>query len=479
MTYQPPAADSYQQAAWIAFARTEGYTQISAAVPGLIQKIGYKNPDQFHETMARCIESQPDEILRILLDPEIIPSISARELGAAFFIRRIDFEGISYRETAMFYRVVSPYIPIQSPFHGYAFFHECNRMCRNGSARMVPELLESRIDDCRCTESGVISIWQEALFSFLLGLSASYTGDFKTAHRELAVAYKKSVGLDFSCAISIQYRLAQLYRESGQYTKALEIWAADSTRSQMKIQRDWGRLAAVHLNAAQCALDGKLIDVAQAELEASKALMPLIVRHIPRLQGYQYLREGELATLEERYDDGEARLKQALDFFRDLDPPCSEGLMETKVALGSYALYQNDLRMAWAIIRSLIEEAGERDCLPMRSRALLLQTWFFISSDPPTRASFDNVLERVHMIQNPALLMHALGNLLSYAVKHLEESDQVHLLHRIRSLRTMLEESCYEKLYQHHVADRFAPAMEERFDRLFGEQDPETTMETH
>ncbi|MEC9476843.1 MAG: hypothetical protein VX764_07395, partial [Planctomycetota bacterium] len=167
-----------------------------------------------------------------------------------------------------------------------------------------------------------------------------------------------------------------------------------------------------------------------------------------------------------------------LDFFRDLDPPCSEGLMETKVALGSYALYQNDLRMAWAIIRSLIEEAGERDCLPMRSRALLLQTWFFISSDPPTRASFDNVLERIHMIQNPALMIHALGNLLSYAVKHLDESDQAHLVHRIRGLRPMLEESCYEKLYQQHVTDRFAPAMEERFDRLFADSESEPTMDT-
>ena len=479
MTYQHPAADRHQQAAWIAFARTESYAQISAAVPGLIEKIGYENSEQFHKAMALCVDSPLDEILGILLDPELAPSISARELGAAFFIRRIDFEGITARETGALYRVIAPYIPVQSPLHGYTLFHECNRLSKHGMAKMVPELIESRIDSCRYHESGVLSIWQEALVQFLLGSAAISIGDFKTAHRELTGAYKKAAGLDFSCATAAEYRLAQLYRESGQFINALEIWRSNNLRSQMKIQKDWGRLAAFHLNAAQCALDGKMTDVAGAELEASRALMPMVDRHFPRLQGYQYLRDGELATLEERYDEGEELLKQALDFFRDLDPPCYDGLMETKVALGSYALYQNDLRMAWAIIRSLIEEAGERDCLPMRSRALLLQTWFFISSDPPTRASFDNVLERVHMIQNPALLMHALGNLLSYAVKHLEESDQVHLLHRVRSLRTMLEESCYEKLYQHHVADRFAPAMEERFDRLFGEQDPETTMETH
>ena len=478
MSYKPPEPDANQQAAWIAFARTEWYTQISAAVPGLTEKIGYAGSDQFHKAMAMCIDSPPDQILDILLDPQLIPSISARELGAAFFIRRIDFEGITARQTALYYRTVSSYIPLRSPFHGYSIFHECNRLSKHGMATMVPELLESRIDDCRFAESGVISIWQEALFHFLIGSAAISTGDFKTAHRELSEAYKKSSGLDFSCTLSIEFRLAQLYRESGQFNKALEVWSSDSTRSQMKTQRDWARLAAFHLNAAQCALDGKLTEVVEAELAESSALMDKVTQHVPRLQGYQYLREGELATQEERYEDGEKLLRKALDYFRVLDPPCYDGLMESKLALGSYALFQNDLRMAWAIIRSLIEEAGERGCLPMRSRALLLQTWFFISSDPPTRAAFDNVLERIHMIQNPALMMHALGNLLSYAVTHLEESDQAHLLQRIQGLQATLEESCYEKLYQQHVAERFAPAMEERFERLFTDYDPETSLES-
>ncbi|MEC9477172.1 MAG: hypothetical protein VX764_09050, partial [Planctomycetota bacterium] len=358
MTCQPPNADRHQQAAWIAFARTESCSQLSAMVPGLIEKIGYETTVQFHKAMELCADNSPEEIVGVLLNPDLTPSITARELGAAFFIRRLEFEGITYRETAMYYRIVSPYVPVNSPFHAYAFFHECNRMCRNGHANLIPELIDSRADSCKYSESGVLSIWQESLFQFLLGLSASYRGDFKTAHRELEAAYKKAIGLDFSCAVSIQYRIAQLYRESGQFNKAIEIWRSETFRSPMEMQKDWGRLAAVHLNAAQCALDSKMSEVARTELEASRELITKAHFNIPRLTGYQYLREGELATLEERYDDGETRLKQALDFFRDLDPPCSEGLMETKVALGSYALYQNDLRMAWAIIRSLIEEAG-------------------------------------------------------------------------------------------------------------------------
>ena len=66
MTYQHPAADRHQQAAWIAFARTESYEQISAAVPGLIEKIGYENSEQFRKAMALCVDSPLDEILGIL-----------------------------------------------------------------------------------------------------------------------------------------------------------------------------------------------------------------------------------------------------------------------------------------------------------------------------------------------------------------------------------------------------------------------------
>ena len=142
-----------------------------------------------------------------------------------------------------------------------------------------------------------------------------------------------------------------------------------------------------YLNSAQCAMDSKETVIAKAELDACAELLPDVSKRDPRLQGFQYLREGELATLEERYEDGERLLRQALDFFRSIDPPCQEGLLETKIALGTYALFQDDLRMAWAIIRSLIEEAGDRGCFPMRSRALLLQTWFFISSDQIGRAS--------------------------------------------------------------------------------------------
>ncbi len=473
-----PESDTNQQAAWIAFARLEQRNCMVTDHPNIVKKIGYKDADHFLLATEKCLTANVDEVLPLILNEAIAPTMTARELCCAYFLKRLDVFSISPHSHTTYYRKIRDYIPTTSPVHGYSTYLQCRRVIYQGHAKEVAQIIEAFSIETNDVDAGVISIWQNVLHDFVTAEASFVVGNYKQAHENLLSVISTSKALDFGCAIRAHFTLARLLRESGQHEQALQMWLGGDLRARLHQNKDWTTLAIHHLNAVQCALDGKRTDIAKQELNASANLMDDAAKRVPRLQGFQYLREGELATLEERYDDGEARLKKALDFFRDLDPPCYDGLMETKVALGSYALYQNDLRMAWAIIRSLIEEAGERDCLPMRSRALLLQTWFFISSDPPTRASFDNVLERIHMIQNPALMIHALGNLLSYAVKHLDESDQAHLVHRIRGLRPMLEESCYEKLYQQHVTDRFAPAMEERFDRLFADSESEPTMDT-
>ena len=477
MSLRTPEADSYQQAAWIAFSRLEQRHTMATEHPTIVSKLGYRDADHFLSATEKCLFATVDEILPLLLMSDIAPTMTAREICCAFFLKRQHIFSMSVRNHSTHYQTIRNYIPYNSPLHFYSIYLECRRSNYQGHAGEIAELLCAFRADVPVIEAGVMSIWCETLFDFVQAEAAFMVGDFKSAHVKLTRVFSTASGLNFGCANRSQLILAKLLRETGQPEQALQIWQDGDLRNRLVHTCDWTTLAVNYLNSAQCALDSKLADIARTELEAASELIPDVSTRDSRLQGYQYLREGELATLEERYEDGERLLRQALDFFRTVEPPCHEGLLETKIALGTYALFQDDMRMAWAIIRSLIEEASERGCFPMRSRALLLQTWFFISSDPPTRAAFDNVLERIHMIQNPALMMHALGNLLSYAVNHLEESDRDHLLHRIRGLQGVLEESCYEKLYEQHVTSRFAPAMEERFERKSDENDPEYMVE--
>ena len=476
MSSIPPMPDANQQAVWIAFSRLEQRASMATENPAILAKMGYQDATHFLAATEKCLFSTVDEILPLLLSPDIAPTMSAREICAAYFLKRQNVFSISVRNHATHYQSIRNYLPHNSPLHCYSVYLECRRSNYRGHAVETAELLAAYKQDVPILESGVMSIWRDTLFDFVQAEADFMVGDFKSAHQILTRVITTASGLNFGCADRSQFILAKLLRESGQPDQALRIWQDSAVRNRLIDNGDWTTLAVNYLNAAQCANDTKRADITRTELEASSELLPDVATRDSRLLGFQYLREGELATLEERYEEGEQLLRKALDFFRGIDPPCHEGLLETKIALGTYALFQDDLRMAWAIIRSLIDEASEKGCFPMRSRALLLQTWFFISSDPPTRIAFDNVLERIHMIQNPALMMHALGNLLSYAVNHLEESDRDHLLHRIRGLKEVLEEGCYEKLYQQHVASRFAPAMEERFERRFEENDPETAM---
>ena len=476
MSYAPPMPDDQQQLAWIAFSRLEQRHSMADEHPTIVAKLGYRDANHFLSATEKCLEATEIEIVSLLLNLEIAPTMSAREICAAYYLKRRNIFSVTVRTHSSHYQMIRNYIPETSPVHCYSVYLECRRSNYQGHAGQTAELLAVFREDVPVLESGVLSIWRDTLFDFVQAEADFMVGDFKSAYEKLMRVTSTASGLNFCCTDRSQFTLARLLRESGQPELARQIWQDSEVRNRLARTCDWTTLAVNYLNSAQCAMDSKETVIAKAELDACAELLPDVSKRDARLQGFQYLREGELATLEERYEDGERLLRQALDFFRSIDPPCHEGLLETKIALGTYALFQDDLRMAWAIIRSLIEEAGERGCFPMRSRALLLQTWFFISSDPPTRVAFDNVLERIHMIQNPALMMHALGNLLSYAVNHLEESDRDHLLHRIRGLKGMLEESCYEQLYEQHVANRFAPAMEERFERKFEENDPETAM---
>ncbi|NCF56563.1 MAG: hypothetical protein GWP41_09945 [Planctomycetia bacterium] len=447
--------DPQQEAAWIAFSRVEWFENISEAFPKLSHRLGYATDACFHNAMATALEVLPGSFASTLKDIELLPTMSSRELFAAYALRRRDYQAFSALDTKIISDHCAIVLPSNSPVHTYALFHRTSRMAREGQPHLaLIELNEVRSNLVKHS-SEVLQIWQDTLLSLIHGTAAAQDGDFKSGQEQLETALRHSNGLRFALTGTIEFRIAQLYRESGQPDRAMEIWSCQKRISSLKKAHQWANLSSYHLNAASCALDEKDTPRARKEAQQAKQLQPYIQEHYPRLIGYQYLREGEICTQEENYEDGERLLRQAIDHFAGMDIVCEEGLLEAKLSLGSYALLQNDPAMAWAIIRSLIDESESRGCLHLRSRALLLQTWFFISDDPPAVDAYNNILERVHLIQNPSLLLHALGNLLTYAVEHLSEDEPDLILEKIASLKSRLSDSCYEKLFEKHVLNRF------------------------
>ena len=110
----------------------------------------------------------------------------------------------------------------------------------------------------------------------------------------------------------------------------------------------------------------------------------------------------------------------------------------------------------------------------------LLESALFVSENPPLRVAFDDLVTRMHLIQNPALMLQALANLYLHSLRYLDEPDQAFLMARLRRLQKVLDESHYQDLYEEHIEKRYSWAIENRLaefleaeESLLEEEEPE------
>ena len=444
-------ADNLQNNTWIAFARSEKPAELSGEFHSLYSRLGFASRLDFHDAMNKAMLAPIQEVIEELSVESGSPSVSARELLAAFLIRRNDYYGVSAKETRMIHEALLPYLPGNSPFHGYAIFHQSNRLVQEGKAMEALELLDNFEKAIPAQSDEVISIWQKTLVVTARCMALTSLGLFREATDQLEAALREARGLSFTLTSIIEYHLAILFRDSGQQSQAISIWQHPARVKQLKENQCWENLVVNYLNACRCSIDLKDAKSAQFALEEAERYLPHIDSKYPRLRGYLYLRQGELATLKEDYLTGEERLTAAIDYFEKVLPPCPEGWLESRIALGHYALLQDNIPLAWAIIKKLIMEAEELGHMALRSQALLMQTWFFVTDQPPGQDTFEEVHDQVRMIHNPALLFHAFSNLLTYAIDHLGESEAQNILDQMESLRDRLTDESYDQLLDKHL----------------------------
>ncbi|MGE3164380.1 MAG: hypothetical protein AB7O52_05720 [Planctomycetota bacterium] len=298
-----------------------------------------------------------------------------------------------------------------------------------------------------------------------LGIAFQHVGHFEQAR----VALQKSLVLckkhDLALMLTVTTQLGTLLWASGQCVQALALHTDAELRTRARAAQATMLLARSHLSAAKCAIDLKRTDLAREELAAARDVLASSRADLPAEHAYALLFEGEIRVQAGDFDGGLERIQQAQRAFETCRPPHYPGALEAKIAQVHFCLYENDFRSAFVFIRKLLDEAEERGCMQARSRLLLLETYLVFTADTEMRAAFDDVVSRVHLINNPALLLRALGNLLTYAVEFLDERQQAFLFERIQNLRPVLEQSCFEDLYQRYVTERYAYAIEKRLAR--------------
>ncbi|MEM7167823.1 MAG: hypothetical protein AAF581_20395 [Planctomycetota bacterium] len=319
------------------------------------------------------------------------------------------------------------------------------------------------------TKDTLYGQYVRALLHRNLGVAYQRAGDFHASQNQLAKASEISSRQGFLLEISCNWHLGSLQWASGQHRLALETHKNERIRELARATNSTNLLLHSHISAAKCALDLKATQAAAAELQAAQDLLATTENPWPEVHGYMLLYRGECEVQQEAFETGLTLLKEAQSYFEALDPRHFPGALEAKISLAHFALFERDYKTAMAIFQKLLHEAEEHGCLEARSRLLVLEAYLFITEDPPLADAYADLLTRVHLINNPALLFRALGNLYTYALEYLEEPDQLFLLERIRNLRPTLEKSCYNDLYQRYVVERYQYAIENRLARYVDE----------
>lgn len=303
-----------------------------------------------------------------------------------------------------------------------------------------------------------------------LGLALQRLGDYKQAQQHLSNALRLARTYSFRLEFSCNFQLGSLQWAAGQYQAAIATHSNEDLRSAAREISDYNNLLHSHVSSAKCAIDAKDTDGAALELAAARELLATNPGAWPEVEGYVLLYSGELAVQQERFEEGLGQLQRAQSHFESLTPVHYPGLLDAKIAQCHFALYEQDYRTALAMVKTLLEEAERHQCLEARSRLLLLEAFLYITEDPPLRASYEDLVTRIHLIDNPAVQFRALGNLYTYSLQYLEEPDQLFLLERLRNLSETLPDQAYADLYQSYVTERYEYAIENRLAR-YVEQD--------
>ncbi|MFQ5655025.1 MAG: hypothetical protein ACE5GW_09880 [Planctomycetota bacterium] len=377
-------------------------------------------------------------------------------------------EGLTHAELRQLRDGLAALHPGRSPEIGWLCAAEGSILERQGRLEEAVRTMTEAFPDLSRDSSPFARFVQCQLDRFL-GSSYRRGGNYQLAYNHLKRGHETAERLRFRCGWSISQRFATLLWASGQYRDALEIHCDRKRRAAAREAGAVSILLDSHLSAAKCAIDLKATSTAEAELREARELLDAHPEARADLPGYYLLYKGETQVQRASFEEAMGLIKEAADHFESMTPPFHAGALDAKIALSHFALYEGDYRTAVLIMRKLLEEAEEKGCLEAQGRILALETYFYVSEEPPLRKAFENLTTRVHLINNPRLLFLALGNLYTYALEFLDEREQAFLLMRIKNLSTVLPKSCYEDLYRRYVTERYEHAIENRLARYVDE----------
>ncbi len=317
----------------------------------------------------------------------------------------------------------------------------------------------------------VSAAFVDSMADHSLGYGYQELGNFREAQRCFSRAADLSSFYEFYTLPIYRSAFAKLMWESGQFRKALELQCDGETRRLARELGDNQFLIDSNLCAAKAALDLGSLRKAEEELSTAAERLRDCSERYPILNGYRMLFSAQLAARQGRNDQARTELAHVIEYFDSMDPPCFAGALDAKIEQVRMNLVDHEVSHALQRIGELLTEADEREVMGARTRLMAFQAHMYINPKSPNsllRLGYDDLVERLHLMNNPRLTFLAYADLYSYARQHLGREDQKNWLIRLRNLEPLLEHSCYEELYRDYVTEKYRAELERELEEFRG-----------
>ncbi|MEM7261519.1 MAG: hypothetical protein AAF488_05965 [Planctomycetota bacterium] len=386
------------------------------------------------------------------------------ELRRLYFYRFIVANVVAVHRADETYEQLEPAIP-EGDVAARCLFDTCriaDRWLSHAGSDVVGEL-ESVLETLASEPRSVSMAYVESMVHHSLGYAFKHSGNFKEAESHFGLAADIANFYEFYTKHIYRSAFAKLCWASGQYRKALELHSDGEARRHARETRDHTFLIDSHLCTAKCAIDLGALSKVEEELEQARDLLSTMELRSASLPIYLDLYQAQLKVRRGEFEAGRRELEACAQQFATLSPPSHQGKLDAEIELVALDLEQAEYIRGFRRIASLLDEAERRGVMDARTRLLAFQARLYLDRSAPLdllRSGYDNLVERLQLMNNPRLTFLAYADLFAFAREHLDAAEQRRWLGRIRALDTVLERSCYETLYRDYVTERYRSELE-------------------
>ncbi|MBN1420995.1 MAG: hypothetical protein JXP34_19650 [Planctomycetes bacterium] len=208
-------------------------------------------------------------------------------------------------------------------------------------------------------------------------------------------------------------------------------------------------------NAAMFAIELGELEKAEGYLERAEACARGVVTK--QEPAYTLLIHGALRVARRDFEAAERYLDQAEKAFQEMtEGGYRRGLCEVLLQRGESCRARRDVRGTLRVAMRVVEMAERDGFIELQSRALLLKSFLLVDESGGLDDVYDDVIERMHVINSPAVMFKILSNLYFYCHKFgCYDTESFHW-QRLQNMRSVLEDSVYRDLYNEYVVKRYA-----------------------